>query len=36
VTNNDEIAQVGTVSANGDAEVGKMIAEPWRRSARKA
>ncbi|HUC47304.1 MAG TPA: chaperonin GroEL, partial [Hyphomicrobiaceae bacterium] len=26
-TNNDEIAQVGTVSANGDAEVGKMIAE---------
>src|SRR5436189_298060 len=27
VTNNDEIAQVGTVSANGDAEVGKMIAE---------
>src|SRR5512145_2405698 len=26
VTNNDEIAQVGTVSANGDAEVGKMIA----------
>ena len=27
VTNNDEIAQVGTVSANGDVEVGKMIAE---------
>jgi chaperonin GroEL len=27
VTNNEEIAQVGTVSANGDAEVGKMIAE---------
>jgi chaperonin GroEL len=27
VTNNDEIAQVGTVSANGDDEVGKMIAE---------
>jgi chaperonin GroEL len=27
VTNNDEIAQVGTVSANGDTEVGKMIAE---------
>ncbi len=27
VTNNDEIAQVGTVSANGDAEVGNMIAE---------
>src|SRR6202521_4464890 len=27
VTNNDEIAQVGTVSANGDIEIGKMIAE---------
>src|SRR5499426_703748 len=27
VTNNEEIAQVGTVSANGDNEVGKMIAE---------
>jgi chaperonin GroEL len=27
VTNRDEIAQVGTVSANGDNEVGKMIAE---------
>src|SRR5271157_4201499 len=27
VTNDDEIAQVGTVSANGDAEIGKMIAE---------
>ena len=27
VTNNEEIAQVGTVSANGDIEVGKMIAE---------
>ncbi len=27
VTNNDEIAQAGTVSANGDAEIGKMIAE---------
>jgi chaperonin GroEL len=26
VTNNDEIAQVGTVSANGDTEIGKMIA----------
>ncbi|MBS0279290.1 MAG: chaperonin GroEL [Proteobacteria bacterium] len=24
---NEEIAQVGTISANGDAEVGKMIAE---------
>ena len=27
VTNNEEIAQVGTVSANGDSEIGKMIAE---------
>ena len=27
VTSNDEIAQVGTVSANGDASIGKMIAE---------
>jgi chaperonin GroEL len=27
VTNDEEIAQVGTVSANGDAEIGKMIAE---------
>ena len=27
VTTNDEIAQVGTISANGDDEVGKMIAE---------
>jgi chaperonin GroEL len=27
VTNNDEIAQVGTVSANGDSEIGRMIAE---------
>src|SRR6266567_1788344 len=27
VTSNDEIAQVGTISANGDTTVGKMIAE---------
>ena len=27
VTTNDEIAQVGTISANGDLDVGKMIAE---------
>jgi chaperonin GroEL len=27
VTNNSEIAQVGTVSANGDTEIGKIIAE---------
>ncbi len=27
ISKNDEIAQVGTISANGDIEVGKMIAE---------
>ena len=27
VTNSGEIAQVGTISANGDTEIGKMIAE---------
>ena len=27
VTTNDEIAQVGTISANGDTEVGQMIAQ---------
>src|SRR6202000_1636929 len=27
VKDNEEIAQVGTISANGDHEVGKMIAE---------
>src|SRR5271157_1137195 len=27
VTNSDEIAQVGTISANADSSVGKMIAE---------
>jgi chaperonin GroEL len=27
ITSNDEIAQVGTVSANGDTEIGRMIAE---------
>ncbi|WP_134497908.1 chaperonin GroEL [Microvirga pakistanensis] len=27
VTSNDEIAQVGTISANGDSEVGRMLAE---------
>ncbi len=27
VTSNDEIAQVGTISANGDSSIGKMIAE---------
>jgi len=27
ITSNGEIAQVGTISANGDVEIGKMIAE---------
>jgi chaperonin GroEL len=27
VSTNDEIAQVGTVSANNDREIGRMIAE---------
>jgi chaperonin GroEL len=27
VTSNDEIAQIGTISSNGDAEIGKMIAQ---------
>jgi chaperonin GroEL len=27
ITSNGEIAQVGTISANGDTEIGKMIAE---------
>ena len=31
VTTNDEIAQVGTISANGDAEVGRIIAQAMKR-----
>jgi chaperonin GroEL len=31
VTSNDEIAQVGTISANGDKEVGKIIAQAMKR-----
>src|SRR6202795_1269015 len=27
VTSNEEIAQVGTISANGDAEIGRFLAE---------
>src|SRR6188472_1370223 len=27
VSTNDEIAQVGTISANGDAEIGRMLAQ---------
>jgi chaperonin GroEL len=31
VTSNDEIAQVGTISANGDSEVGRMLAEAMKK-----
>ncbi len=31
VTTNEEIAQVGTISANGDREVGRMIAEAMKK-----
>jgi chaperonin GroEL len=31
VSTNDEIAQVGTISANGDRDIGKMIAEAMRK-----
>ncbi len=31
VTSNEEIAQVGTISANGDSEIGKMIAEAMKK-----
>ncbi len=31
VTSNDEIAQVGTISANGDREIGKIIAEAMKK-----
>jgi chaperonin GroEL len=31
LTSNDEIAQVGTISANGDSEVGRFIAEAMKK-----
>ncbi len=31
VTSNEEIAQVGTISANGDAEIGKYLAEAMKK-----
>ena len=31
VTSNDEIAQVGTISANGDQEIGRMLAEAMKK-----
>jgi chaperonin GroEL len=34
VTSNEEIAQVGTISANGDAEIGRFIADAMKKVAR--
>jgi chaperonin GroEL len=31
ITSNDEIAQVGTISANGDAEIGKFLADAMKK-----
>jgi chaperonin GroEL len=31
LTSNDEVAQVGTISANGDQEIGRMIAEAMKK-----
>jgi chaperonin GroEL len=31
LTSNDEVAQIGTVSANGDREIGRMIAEAMKK-----
>ncbi|TFZ55224.1 chaperonin GroEL [Methylorubrum sp. Q1] len=31
ITRNDEIAQIGTVSANGDPEIGRMLADAMQR-----
>src|SRR2546430_15937933 len=31
VTSNDEIAQVGTISANGDAEIGRFLAQAMKK-----
>ena len=31
LTSNDEVAQIGSVSANGDREIGKMIAEAMKK-----
>ena len=36
VTSNEEIAQVGTISANGDAEIGRFLAEAMKKVAMKA
>jgi chaperonin GroEL len=31
ITSNDEIAQVGTIAANGDAEIGRLLAEAMKK-----
>jgi hypothetical protein len=31
VTSNEEIAQVGTISANGDAEIGRFLADAMKK-----
>ena len=31
VSTNDEITQVGTISANGDTEIGRMLAEAMKK-----
>jgi chaperonin GroEL len=31
VTSNEEIAQIGTISANGDAEIGRFLADAMKR-----
>ena len=36
VTKNDEIAQVGTISANGDAEIGRFLAEAMQKVGNEA
>ena len=36
VQSSEEISQVGTISANGDKSVGKMIADAMKRSATRA
>ncbi|MHC2108956.1 chaperonin GroEL [Methylobacterium sp. CM6246] len=35
ITRNDEIAQIGTVSANGDPEIGRMLADAMQRVGNK-
>src|ERR1700760_2937172 len=32
VTSNDEIAQIGTISANGDTEIGRFLAHPMQQA----